>query len=739
MHTLPQLITDLALILLTAAGTALLFRFLRLPMILGYLLAGMVVGPAFDLFPTVKDSEAIKVWGELGIIFLLFSLGLEFNFKKLTSVGGPAVLAAMIQILGMFAVGFAFGQFMDWNTTTSLFLGAILSISSTSIIIKSFEEQNLKSKGFANMVFGILIVEDIVAVLFIVLLTTLTLSQEVSGLSLGLESLKLSFFLVLWFVTGLFIIPQLLKAIRNFLTDELALITSMAFCLGMVVIASEAGFSAALGAFIMGSLIGESEQQHRIEKLLSPIKDLFAAIFFVSVGMLVEPQVFVDQPGLIVGLSLTVILGKIFFASAGGMLVGQSPKAALETGISLSQIGEFSFIFAGIAIAGKVAGEELYALSVGVCLVTSFTTPFLLKKREVLVHRLSHLIPQKFIAQFQQYSETSRLISASPEWRQVITSYFQKILINAVISVALFLVVSKFLYPFLMTELDNRRWAQFLSLGSAILLASPFLWALVFAKPSDSTVGELLKTKMSIHLRRTLLGLRLCLALGILTSLLSQLVGLKFVLGISLILFTVLFYFLYRYLEPVYNWFESRFLSQLDRTHKKQKSLPVMVPWDAHKAELIAPAESLMIGKRLFDLNLKEKYGVIITGMERGHRFISPPTRDEMIMPGDLLHLIGSDEQIETFEKDLIQLHQDSGGNLAEEMSLEPLLLTEQSSLIGVKVRSSLIREKFDGLLVGVERQGQRILNPQLDLEFSSGDILWIVGNRRKIKNPEES
>jgi CPA2 family monovalent cation:H+ antiporter-2 len=588
------------------------------------------------------------------------------------------------------------------------------------------------------MVFGILIVEDIVAVLLIVLLTTLAISQEVSGFALGLETLKLSFFLILWFVTGLFLIPQLLKSIRHFLTDELALITSMAFCLGMVVIASKAGFSAALGAFIMGSLIGETEQQHRIEKLLNPIKDLFAAIFFVSVGMLVEPQVFVEQPSVIIGLSLAVIVGKIFFASAGGMLVGQSPRAALETGISLSQIGEFSFIFAGIAIAGKVAGEELYAISVGVCLVTSFTTPFLLKKRDVIIKFLSFLVPEKFIAQVQQYSETSRLISASPEWRQVVFSHFQKIMINAVISIAIFLLVSKFLYPFLTDELQNRRLAQILSLGTAILVASPFLWALVFAKPSDPAVGEILKTKMSIHLRRTLLGFRFILALGILTSLLSQLVGLKFVLGISLILFTVLFYFLYRYLEPVYTWFESRFLSQLDGTAKKQKSLPLMVPWDAHKTELSVPAESVMTGKNLFDLKIKEKYGIIIAGIERGHRFISPPTRDEILMPGDLLHLIGSDQQMESFEKDLFQLHQETSAHLSDEMSLEPLLLTESSSLIGVQVKSSLIREKFEGLLIGIERQGHRILNPPLDLQFAPGDLLWIVGNRKKIKNPEE-
>jgi CPA2 family monovalent cation:H+ antiporter-2 len=377
MTHLPHLITDLGLILAVAGITTLLFKKIKQPVVLGYIIAGLLVGPHVSLIPTVVDDEAIKTWSEIGVIFLLFSLGLEFSFKKLVKVGGSASITAVVEIVLMIAVGYGAGIFMGWSPMDSIFLGAILSMSSTTIIIRAFDELGVRTRKFAGLVFGILIVEDLVAILLLVLLSTLAVSQQFAGGELLMQLLKLAFFLILWFLAGIFFIPTFLKRTQKLMNDETMLIVSLALCLLMVVLAVAVGFSAALGAFIMGSILAETTQAERIEHLIKSVKDLFGAIFFVSVGMMIDPKVLIEYAGPVLIVTLLTITGKFLATAIGALLSGQSLKHSVQAGMSLAQIGEFSFIIASLGLSLKVTSAFLYPIAVAASAVTTFTTPFL--------------------------------------------------------------------------------------------------------------------------------------------------------------------------------------------------------------------------------------------------------------------------------------------------------------------------------------------------------------------------
>lgn len=729
MHSLPPLIQDLALILLTASLVATTFRKIGLPVILGYLIAGLLVGPSFKLFPSVGDVANINIWAQLGIILLLFSLGLEFNFKKLTSIGGPAVIVALTEMIGIFSLGTVVGHYLlDWSWLQSLFLGAIICMSSTSIIVKTFEELNLKSRNFAQLVMGILVLEDLAAVLLLVLLTTLTLTQTFSGGELVIAGSKLGLFVILTFVIGIVLVPWIVHRLKKWFTDELILLFALSLCLLLVVLADKVGFSAALGAFMMGSLVSETHEKERVEKLMRPIRDLFLAVFFVSVGALIDLQQFWIHLPVILVVSGLVIVGNIFFATMGGMLVGYQPRSALDIGISLSQIGEFGFIFAGLAIATKVAGPELYAISVGVCLVTAFTSPFLLRNHEKVSAVFVHLIPEAVGRGLNQYSATSRLVIASPQWRALATSYVIKILINSVIVVGLYLFAYYLLFPFLREELESRRWAQIITLVSMAIIASPFLWALVFSKSADEELNLFLKDRLSPRVRQSLFVLRAFWAFVLVTIMVAQFLSFKYVILFTFVLFVSFLFVLYKYLGRIYAMFEKRFLTQLNSPQAagKKTKAPVLAPWDAHLAQVIIPIESKFVGVPLLSLGLREKYGVIITAIERGELFLTAPNRDQMLMPLDRLYLIGTDQQLAHFEQDLkIQIY--PAGEQHEEMHLEPLLLNDSSPFIGKAIRDSGVREEYKGLVVGLERQGQRYLNPDSAMILEPGDLLWLV------------
>jgi len=351
MAHLPSLISDLALILLIASVITLLFKWLKQPVVLGYIVAGMLAGHNIGLIPTVVDTDNIQIWAEIGVMFLLFTLGLEFSFKKLTEVGKSGTVIVLVELSGMLILGFLLGRILGWKPLDSLLLGGMISLSSTTIIIKAFNDLKLKKRKFSTMVFAALVVEDLVAVVMMVLISTLAVSKNFSGEDMLFALLKLVFFLVIWFMLGIFLIPTFLKKVRPLLNDETLLIISLGLCLGMVVLAVEVGFSAALGAFIMGSILAETFEVERIEKLTKPLKDFFGAIFFVSVGMMVDMNVIVQFIWPILIISLVTMLGKLVFVSAGVYISGQSLKTSMQSGFSMAQIGEFAFILAGLGMS----------------------------------------------------------------------------------------------------------------------------------------------------------------------------------------------------------------------------------------------------------------------------------------------------------------------------------------------------------------------------------------------------
>lgn len=393
MIHLPELIQDLGFILATAAVVTLVCKKLKQPVVLGYLIAGFLLGPHVSFMPTIKDVSAVKIWAEIGVIILLFGLGLEFSFKKLAQVGKTASITALFEVIFMVSVGYVAGQILGWKPMDSLFLGGILSISSTTIIVRAFDELGLKSRKFVSLVFGVLIVEDIVAILLLVLLSTVAVSQNFSGTELLFSSARLMFFLILWFVLGIYILPSLIHRVRHWLNDETVLVVSLGLCLLMVSVATYAGFSPALGAFIMGSLLSETREGVRIEKIIHPVRDLFAAVFFVSVGMLIDPSVLVEYRYEIILITLMTVFGKFISSALGALISGASVRHSVQMGLSLAQIGEFSFIIATLGLSLNVTSHFLYPIAVAVSAITTFTTPYLIRSADPFCLWLEKKIP----------------------------------------------------------------------------------------------------------------------------------------------------------------------------------------------------------------------------------------------------------------------------------------------------------------------------------------------------------
>ncbi|MGH2644461.1 MAG: cation:proton antiporter, partial [Chitinophagaceae bacterium] len=478
MDNLHQLITDLALILGSAGVVTIIFKKLKQPVVLGYIIAGLLVSPNFKLFPTITDMESIRVWADIGVIFLLFSLGLEFSFKKLVKIGPTAGITGIFEVSMMLLTGFIAGRLMGWSFMDSLFLGGIISVSSTTIIIRAFEELGVKTMKFAGMVLGVLVIEDLAAVLLLVLLSTVAVSKNFSGGALLFSVLKLVFFLILWFLAGIYLLPTFLKKAKRLINEETLLIVSLGLCLIMVTLATKAGFSSALGAFIMGSILSETSQNEKIIHLVKPVKDLFGAIFFVSVGMLINLSVLAQYILPVILLTLVVIAGKTVNATIGSLIAGQPLKQSVQTGLSLAQIGEFSFIIATLGLTLKVTSPFLYPIAVGVSVLTTFCSPYLIRLSDPFYHWLEKHLPEKWISSLNRYSSGAQKIRTVGTWRLLIRAYLKTLIINTVIIIGIILITTNYLKPFLQEWFNNPFHGTFISTIITLLLIAPFLWAL---------------------------------------------------------------------------------------------------------------------------------------------------------------------------------------------------------------------------------------------------------------------
>lgn len=736
MAHLPLLIKDLALILGAAGIITIFFKKLKQPVVLGYIIAGLLVGPNFKLFPTIGDVEGIKIWAEIGVVFLLFALGLEFSFKKLVKVGGSAAITGITELSFMMMLGYGMGQVLGWSNMDSMFLGGIIAISSTTIIFRAFDELGLKTKQFSSLVIGVLVIEDLVAILLMVLLSTVAVSQQFEGTQMFLSIGKLLFFLCLWFLMGIFLLPTFFKKVSRFLNSETLLVLSLALCLGMVVLADQVGFSAALGAFIMGSILAETTQAHKIEHLITSVKDLFGAIFFVSVGMLIDPQILVEYAVPVLILTLSVILGKTIFVASGALLAGRPLKQAVQAGTSMSQIGEFSFIIATLGVSLNVTSSYLYPIAVGVSVITTFTTPYMIKLAEPLYQFLLKVLPEKWIRGLEKYSSSSQIIESESNWKRLLNFYIQIIILNGVIMIALSLLVAYFLEPFLQKSIADPLTAKIIAALIGLIVMAPFIWALTVKKMSKSAYAALWLDRKYSHGPLVMLEIaRNAIAVLLVGFMLRQLFSFWITVGGTLVAMIVIGVVFRQRLQKFYQRLEDRFLQNLHEREllEQNKTQSHLSPWDAHLTHYKISPHAGFIGKTLEELQWRETYGINIAFIERGNHVMFAPARTEKIFPFDNIGVIGTDQQMLEFGKIMVPYVEDADSE-KELVELEKIVVDEHTRLKGLTIRESGIREKTNGLVVGIERKGERILNPSSFTQLEWDDIVWIVGNRKKIQ-----
>lgn len=743
MNHLPDLIRDLGFILITAACVTLLFKKLHQPVVLGYLIAGFFLGPHFPFFINVQDTASVHIWAEIGVIFLLFGLGLEFSFKKLSRVGKSAGITAFVEAAFMLGLGFLTGKIIGWNSIDSLYLGGILSISSTTIIVRAFDELGMKGKKFVSLVFGILIVEDLIAILLLVLLTTVAVSNTLSGSALASATFKLGFFLTIWFLVGIYIIPIFLKSIRKLLNPETTVVVSLALCLLMVIIATNVGFSAPLGAFIMGSILAETKEGKSIEHLLNPIKDLFSAVFFVSVGMLINPVSLYEYADVILIITLVTIFGKIASTTVGALLSGQSLKTSMFAGMSLAQIGEFSFIIATLGVTLKVTSDFIYPIAVAVSAITTFTTPYLIKNSNYLFEMINARLPQGFKDRLDHYESTFVTHRDGGVMSLLWKAYGIRILLNITVVVGIALFTEHFILNFVYGLNTQSKDIPGIGAIISIIIAAPFLWAVLFGPPAQSVLSS---PQNVIKLRGLLVGVtigRVILGIALVLGLVSRFTTMKSSYLIALIGIIIISIIFRKYIEPFYKSIEERFMYNLNEKEREelslQKNRPVLAPWDALMSEFVVSPNSTINGKTLQDSELKENFGVTIALIERGNKKIMAPGRDTLLMSYDLLYLIGSDAQLskakQVIEAVDIQIDDHDHSNYG----LESFSLSPNSPYIEKTIRDCGLRETIEGLIIGVEREGKRILNPDSGMTLKIGDLLWVVADIKKVNQSLKS
>lgn len=746
MSHLPALITDLAIILASAGVMTLVFKRLKQPLVLGYIVTGIIAGPHFPLTPTVMDSGNIQTWADIGVVFLLFALGLEFSFKKLMKVGGPAIIAALTIIFGMVMLGYLVGIAMGWKQMDSIFLGGMLSMSSTSIIYKAFEDLGLRTQRFTGLVLGILVIEDLVAIVLMVVLSTMAVSQNFEGVEMFYSIGKLMFFLLLWFLTGIYIIPTFFRRTRLLMGDETMLIVSLGLCLLMVAFATYVGFSSALGAFVMGSILAETVEAETIERLVRPVKDLFAAIFFVSVGMMVDPNMIIQYIVPIVIIILTVVIGQSTFGTCGVMLAGQPLKTALQSGFCLTQIGEFAFIIAGLGTSMGVTSNFLYPIVVAVSVITTFLTPYMIRAAGPAYPFVDRHLPRKWKRILEHYSLGTRTVNHESNWKSLLTSLIRITVIYSVIIIAILIVALNILVPLVKAHFPGN-WGSLLCAVAILLLMAPFLRAIV-AKKNHSAEFQSLWADGNFN-RAYLVSLvvfRFVLVIVYIMIVMMSLfkASIAILLGVACVVTALIFYS--RYLKKQSIQIERNFLRNFRVREMYARRAGAKVPprfaghllsRDLHLSDFVIPAESLWAGKTLAELQLATRFDIMVVAIFRGQACLNIPGGKERIYPQDRIQVIGSDEQLERFGTTLQSMTiPPSDTDLTQsEMCLKQFIVTKDSLYNGKSIRESGIRDVHHCVVVGVERGKSSLCNPDADTVFQEGDWVWVVGEETDVRH----
>ena len=739
MSQLTPLISDLALILICAGIMTLIFKKLKQPLVLGYIVAGFICTPHFKFTPSVVDSASIHIWSEIGVIFLLFALGLEFSFKKLMKVGGSAVISACTIIFCMILVGVFVGWTFGWNRMDCIYLGGMLAMSSTTIIYKAFDDMGLRQQRFAGLVLSILILEDILAIVLMVMLSTMAVSQNFEGGEMVYSILKLLFFLILWFVVGIYGIPLFLKRVRKLMSDETLLIVSLALCFGMVYLAALVGFSPAFGAFIMGSILSETIESEHIGKLVSPVKDLFGAIFFVSVGMMVDPAMIVEYKYQILVIVLAVLLGQTIFGTTGVLLSGQPLKTAMQCGFSLTQIGEFAFIIASLGVSLKVTSHFLYPIVVAVSVITTFLTPYMIRLAVPAYNVIDKYMPSRWRRLLDRYSSGASVANHSNNWKKLVIAIIRIVLIYAVLSIAVTALFLHFIVP-LATDMLGDLWGRILGAVLTITAIAPFLRAMIMKKNRSEEFKSLWSDSRFNHAPLiSIILLRIVIAIGFIVFIIEDLFRASAALMVGIAIIVVCAMILSRFLKKQSIVLERTFVRNLHYKEIQQEYLGEKQPEyagrlldrDLHLSDFLIPAESAWAGKTLRELDLGKKYDVHVASIIRGKHRLNIPDGNTCIFPNDLIQVIGTDEQLSLFasvaEKAIHTYDDEDFGK--HEMKLKQFVVAKDSPFVGHSIIECGIRNKYHCLVVGIESAGEDVLRtPQAHMPLKEDDVVWVVG-----------
>lgn len=750
MSEVPTLINDLALILIVASTVTLLFKKLKQPLVLGYIMAGFIVSPHMPYTMSVMDTVDIKTWADIGVMFLLFSLGLDFSFKKILKMGITPVITTLTIIFAMMTLGIVVGHAFDWKRMDCIFLGGMLAMSSTTIIYKAFTDMGLRQQKFAQPVMSVLILEDILAIVMMVMLSAIASGNNPDGGEMIGSVMKIGFFLVLWFVVGIFAVPLFLRSTRKLINNETLLIVSLGLCCLMAVVSTKVGFSSAFGAFVMGSILAETIEAAKIEKLVSPVKDLFGAVFFVSVGMLVDPKIIVEYAIPIAVLVLTILLGQSIFGTFGFLIGGQSLKSAMRCGFSMAQIGEFSFIIASLGLSLHVTGEFLYPVVVAVSVITTFLTPYMIRLSVPSYNVLERHLPKPWVRALNNITLSHPSSAPKSNWHSLIAQMARITLIYSILSVATIALMLTFFLPFIRRMMPGMHWwANGICGVLTVMFIAPFLRAIVMKKNHSEEFRALWNDSRSnrMPLLVTIL-VRLIIASAFVFYICNYLTRFTNALMMTIALAVVGIMILSRGLKKQSIKMERMFVQNLRSRDIEQQVLGLKKPLyeghlldrDIHISEIEIPENSTWSGLCLADLRLSNRFGIHVSSILRGHRRINIPGGDDIVFPGDKLQVIGSDSQLAAAHAALaVDIEPDDPDIEKREMRLSQIIIDKHSPFVGKTLPETGLRSEFNCMVVGREEGKENLSMVGATYKMRLGDILWIVGEDESLRRLQDA
>lgn len=744
------MINDLALILIVASTVTLLFKKLKQPLVLGYIMAGFIVSPHMPYTMSVMDTVDIKTWADIGVMFLLFSLGLDFSFKKIIKMGITPVITTLTIIFAMMTLGIVVGHAFDWKRMDCIFLGGMLAMSSTTIIYKAFTDMGLRQQKFAQPVMSVLILEDILAIVMMVMLSAIASGNNPDGGEMIGSVVKIGFFLVLWFVVGIFAVPWFLRSTRKLINNETLLIVSLGLCCLMAVVSTKVGFSSAFGAFVMGSILAETIEAAKIEKLVAPVKDLFGAVFFVSVGMLVDPNIIVEYAVPIAVLVLTILLGQSIFGTFGFLIGGQSLKSAMRCGFSMAQIGEFSFIIASLGLSLHVTGEFLYPVVVAVSVITTFLTPYMIRLSVPSYNVLERHLPKTWVRALNNITLSHPSSAPKSNWHSLIAQMARITIIYSILSVATIALMFTFFLPFIRRMMPGMHWwANGICGVLTVMFIAPFLRAIVMKKNHSEEFRALWNDSRSNRMPLLVtIFVRLIIASAFVFYICNYLTRFTNALMMTIAVAVVGIMILSRGLKKQSIKMERMFVQNLRSRDIEQQVLGLKKPLyeghlldrDIHISEIEIPENSTWSGLCLADLRLSNRFGIHVSSILRGHRRINIPGGDDIVFPGDKLQVIGSDSQLAAAHAALaVDIEPDDPDIEKREMRLSQIIIDKHSPFVGKTLPETGLRSEFNCMVVGREEGKENLSMVGATYKMRLGDILWIVGEDEALRRLQDA